>query len=237
MIAPADSAFTQGSLMLPTTPSSVPFQEPITSPVCDVAALISLIAIICLLRKIIEILPSLLASLIRWKESINLFNSVKLSRDRNAITMAMVIPFCLVAADSGIYSPSFMETIGADAGFGITLGIFTLFAAFRLLLERMCRPKRRNVQIYRCACRTSYTFFIILTILLMSLWGILSVLDTSPETSRDAMLWLSGGIYIIFVLRKTQIFASSCSLFTAFLYLCALEILPVGALVASAVIL
>ena len=74
MIAPADSAFTQGSLMLPTTPSSVPFQEPIASPVCDVAALISLIAIICLLRKIIEILPSLLASLIRWKESINLFN-------------------------------------------------------------------------------------------------------------------------------------------------------------------
>ena len=237
MIAPADSAFTQGSLMLPATPSSVPFPEPVATPVYDAAVLVSLIITICLLRKIIEIFPSLLASLVRWRESINLFNSVKLSRDRNTITLAMIIPFCLVASESGIYSPSFMGTFGADARFGITLGVFILFAAFRALLERMCTPKRRNVQMYRCACRSSYTFFILLTILLMSLWGILSVLDVSYTTARDAMLWLSGAIYLIFLLRKTQIFASSYSLFTAFLYLCALEILPVGALVASAVIL
>ena len=50
-----------------------------TSPICDILTLLSLLVIICLLRRTIEIFPSLLASLIRWKESINLFNSVKLS--------------------------------------------------------------------------------------------------------------------------------------------------------------
>ena len=208
-----------------------------TSPICDILTLLSLLVIICLLRRTIEIFPSLLASLIRWKESINLFNSVKLSRDRNMIALSMIVPFCLAVTASGIYSPSYMSTMDEDTRFGITFGVFIIYIVLRTLLERICLPKRRNAQMYRCACISAYTFFILLTILLLSLWGILSVLNANPSSSKDAMLWLSGGIYLIFLLRKTQIFASSCSIFTAFLYLCALEILPTGALVASAVIL
>jgi hypothetical protein len=237
MIPPVDSAFTQGSLMLPSSPAPISEMTSAGSPVCDAATLISLLVIICILRRIIEIFPSLLASLIRWKESINLSNSVRLSRDRSLIALTMIVPFCLVVTKSGIYSPSFMETMSSDARFGIIMGVFSLYMGLRLLLERFCAPKRRNIQMYRCACRSSYTFFILLTILLLSFWGVFSVLGTDQSASKDAMLWISGGIYLIFILRKTQIFASSCSLFTAFLYLCALEILPTGALVASAVIL
>ena len=210
---------------------------PTTSPVSDVATLLSVVVIISFLRRIIEIFPSLLASLIRWKESVNLSNSVKLNRDRNTIALAMIVPFCLTVSASRIYSPSFMDSLGKDAGFGITLGIFIVYLIIRSLLERFCAPKRRNIQAYRCAKESSYTFFILLTILSMTLWGILSVFNINAEIAKDAMLWLSAVIYIIFILRKTQIFASSCSIFTAFLYLCALEILPTGALVASAVIL
>ena len=237
MIPPVDSAFTQGSLMLPSSPSAVPFSETAATPVSDAATLLSLIVIMCLLRRIVEITPSLLASLIRWKESVNLSNSVKLSRDRHMIALAMVVPFCLVISKSGIYSPAFLESIGEDAGFGITLGIFALFLAVRKLLERVCAPKRRNMQMYRCACSSSYTFFILLTILLLTFWGIFSISGMDFNSSKDAILWLSSAIYLIYLLRKTQIFASSCSIFTAFLYLYALEILPTGALVASAVIL
>ena len=207
------------------------------SPISDIFTLLSLLAVICLLRRIIEIFPSLLASLIRWKESVNLFNSVKLSRDRNMIAISMVIPFTLIISASRIYSPAFLDPMSDDARFGITTGIFILYFGIRLLLERFCAPKRRNIQMYRCACRSAYTFFILLTILLLSLWGILSVTGADTAASQNAMLWLSGSIYLIFILRKTQFFASSCSIFTAFLYLCALEILPTGALVASAVIL
>ena len=207
-----------------------------TSPICDILTLLSLLVIICLLRRTIEIFPSLLASLIRWKESINLFNSVKLSRDRNMIALSMIVPFCLVVTASGIYSPSYMSTMDEDTRFGITFGVFIIYIVLRTLLERICLPKRRNAHMYRCACISAYTFFILLTILLLSLWGILSVFNANPSSSKDAMLWLSGGIYLIFLLRKTQIFASSCSIFTAFLYLCALEILPTGVLIASAVI-
>ena len=210
---------------------------PTISPVSDIMTLVSVVVIICFLRKIIEIFPSLLASLIRWKESVNLSNSVKLNRDRNTIALTMIVPFCLVVSASRIYSPSFMDALGEDARFGITLGVFITFLIIRRLLEKSCTPKRRNIQTYKCAKESSYTFFILLTILSLTLWGILSTLNTDAEIAKDAMLWLSAVIYLIYILRKTQIFTSSCSIFTAFLYLCALEILPTGALVASAVIL
>ena len=70
------------------------------SPICDISVLLSLLVIICMLRRILEIFPSLLASLIRWKESVNLFNSVKLSRSINMTALSMVVPFCLAASAS-----------------------------------------------------------------------------------------------------------------------------------------
>ena len=210
---------------------------PTTSPVSDIVTLVSVVVMICFLRRIIEIFPSLVASLLRWKESVNLSNSVKLNRDRNLIALVMIVPFCLVVAASGIYNPSFMNSMSEDARFGIILGIFNVMLIVRTLLEKLCAPKRRNSQTYRFAKESSYTFFILMTILMLILWGILSILKIDGQTAKDAMLWLSAIIYLIFLLRKTQIFTSSCSIFTAFLYLCALEILPTGALVASAVIL
>ncbi len=50
------------------------------------------------------------------------------------------------------------------------------------------------------------------------------------------MLWVSAFIYALYMLRKFQIFASGFSILTCFLYLCALEIIPTGLLVASALI-
>ena len=55
-------------------------------------ALISVIMVMILLKTIVEILPSMLACLIRWKENINIEASVRLSRDRDFSTVAIVFP-------------------------------------------------------------------------------------------------------------------------------------------------
>jgi hypothetical protein len=103
-------------------------------------------------------------------------------------------------------------------------------------LEHLLRGKKINQKTYRSACKSSHTFFIILTLLLMAMGGIMSFVNVAPMDIKNAMLWVSAAIYAVFLLRKTQIFTSSCSFFSGFLYLCALEILPTGALVASALI-
>jgi hypothetical protein len=198
--------------------------------------LISFLICILPLRRFVGIFPSLMACLVRWKESINLDASVQLSRDRDIMAIAMVMPFCLTAGKFALYSPSWTGQFGADGKLGITIGAIIAYIMLRKGLEHLLRGKKINQKTYRSACKSSHTFFIILTLLLMAMGGIMSFVNVAPMDIKNAMLWVSAAIYAIFLLRKTQIFTSSCSFFSGFLYLCALEILPTGALVASALI-
>ncbi len=198
--------------------------------------LISFLICILPLRRFVGIFPSLMACLVRWKESINLDASVQLSRDRDIMAIAMVMPFCLTAGKFSLYSPSWTGQFGADGKLGITIGAIIAYIMLRKGLEHVLRGKKINQKTYRSACKSSHTFFIILTLLLMAMGGIMSFVNVAPMDIKNAMLWVSAAIYAVFLLRKTQIFTSSCNFFSGFLYLCALEILPTGALVASALI-
>ena len=200
-------------------------------------ALISLLIIITLLRRLVSIFPSLLACLIRWKESVNLEMSVKLSRDRNILAIALIIPFCLTAFHWGLYRPSFIESLSPASGLAITIGVFIAYILLRWALTSICRSKKSRKSAYSTSIAAGRTFFIILTLLLMAIGGIMSFIGASTQTIKDAMIWVSGAIYLLFILRRTQIFASSYNFFIVFLYLCALEIIPTGVLVTSAMIL
>ena len=202
----------------------------------NILTLISLLICLLLLRTFVEVFPSLMACLVRWKESVNLDASVMLSRDRDIMALAMVMPFCLTVSKYYLYSPSWTGQFRADGRLGITIGMIISYILLRKGLEYVFRSKKMNPKTYRTACKSSNTFFIILTLLLMAMGGIMSFIEADPMSIRNAMLWVSAITYALFLLRKTQIFNSSCSLFSGFLYLCALEILPTGALVASALI-
>ena len=203
----------------------------------NILALISVLICITLLKRLVAIFPSLAACILRWKESVNLEASVKLSNDRDRLALAMVVPFCLACFRFRLYDPAFLENLGENLQLCIVLGVFISYFLLRTIMSAMVRPRKMNSKLFKTAEKASFTFFIILTLLLLTIGGILSFIGVDIETIRGAMLWISAGIYAISLLRKTQIFASGCSIFTAFLYLCALEIFPTGALVASALIL
>jgi hypothetical protein len=125
---------------------------------------------------------------------------------------------------------------GVNGRLGITIGIIIAYILLRKGLEHVFRSRKISPKTYKTACKSSHTFFIILTLVLLTIVGVMSFLDADPMTIKSAMLWVSAITYMLFLLRKVQIFNSSCSFFSGFLYLCALEILPTGALVASALI-
>jgi len=137
----------------------------------------------------------------------------------------------------GIYSPAFMEGINETFSLLIIIGIFGAYFALRRAMIRIMRPKKMNPKTYKAAICCAYTFFIILTLTLFFVGGIMALLKTDPIVTRTAIIWLSAIIYGIYIFRKTQIFTSSCSIFRGFLYLCGLEIFPTGVLVTSALIL
>lgn len=202
----------------------------------DILALISILIMIMLLKRLINIFPSLVACTIRWKESLNLEASVKHSLDRDMLAAAMIIPFCLVVERFRLYDPSFMEGMNDNIHLILTTGVFLVYFFIRTFMSKVMRPHKMNPKTYKAASSASFTFFIILTLVLLSVGAVMNFLNVDPSLIKNAMLWISGGIYLIFLLRKFQIFLSGSTFFTAFLYLCGLEIFPTGILMVSAII-
>ena len=198
--------------------------------------LFSFLIVLLLLRRLVNILPSLLACLMRGKESLNLEASVKLSRDRDALALAMIIPFCLTAFHYHLYMPGFLEGMTPEAVLGIYFGVFCIYIGLRLMMTWLFRPQKLPKKTYIAADKASHSFFIIYTLLLLAAGATLGILNVPEADVRNVMLWISAAIYTLFLLRKTQIFSTSCSVFAGFLYLCALEMIPTGILVVSAII-
>ena len=202
----------------------------------NILALISILIVIIFLGRIVNLFPSLMACVIRWKESVNLEASIKHSLDRDMLALAMILPFCLTADRFGLYTPKFMSNLAPGLHLAVTIGVFIAFILIRTLLTKMLRSHKIPAKTYKTAEKAAFTFFIILTFILLAMGGVMTFLDSDESIITSAMLCVSAFIYLLFLIRKTQIFASGCSFFTAFLYLCALEFFPTGALVASAII-
>ena len=203
----------------------------------DILTSISVLTAMFLLRSIVSIFPSLAACMARSKECFNLESSVKLSRDRDMLAWAMILPFCLVTYSFDLFGTGFMNGWNEDIRLAVIVGMFALYILFRDIVFRLFRPQRIPKKTYMTAGNAAHTFFVILTLALLSAGGIMTVTNADEQVTTTAMLWISAAIYLVFIFRKLEIFTSSCSLFTAFLYLCALEIIPTGTLVISAIIL
>ncbi len=202
----------------------------------NILAIISTFIVIIFLKRLVNIFPSLMACTTRWKESVNLEASVKYSFDRDIVALAMILPFCLAVGRFRLYDPAFMGDFNESIRVGITTGVFLIYLLIRRLAYMMLNSSKIGKKTYVTADKSSYTFFILLTLLLLLAGGVLSFLHMEAEIIRIVMLWISAFMYGLSLLRKTQIFVSKCSIFAGILYLCALEIIPSGLLIASALI-
>lgn len=202
----------------------------------DAFAIFSLIVVLLLLKRLVNVYPSMVACLWRGKECFNLESSVKLALDRDMVALAMIVPFCLLAYRFHLYSPAFLDHFSGNALLGMYFAVFAAYVLIRIVVSYLFHPQRLPAKTSTAAAKVSFTFFIILTLLLLASCGIMDVLNVEDSVIKSAMLWISGAIYLLFLLRKTQIFASSCSVFAAFLYLCALEMIPTGILIVSAIV-
>lgn len=202
----------------------------------DALALISVLAFMMLLKTFVSVFPSILAAAIRWKESINIESSVRLSRDRDFTAIAMIIPFCLAVYRFRLYNPDFIAKLPDNARLWAVIGMVVTYFLIRKGASMLIHPRKTAKKTITAAEKSANTFFILLTLAILSIGSLCLFFGATPGAIRVTCLWLSALIYGLYLLRKLQIFTSSCSLFVAFLYLCALEILPTGILVVSDII-
>ena len=205
--------------------------------VTDILSFISILSAMLVLRSLVSIFPSLVACLVRAKECFNLEASVKLSRSRDILASVMILPFCLIVNRFDVIGTGVSAGLSEGLRIAMTIGVFIVYFIFRIATYRLFRPQRLPKKTYQTAGKAAHTFFAILTLLLLTVAGIMTVAGTDETAIKNAILWISAGIYALFLIRTFQFFTSNCSVFAAFLYLCALEIIPTGTLVVSAIIL
>ena len=202
----------------------------------EAISIISLLLVITMLRKIVNILPQVFKCALRSKESTNLDSDVKSSLDRDITAAVFIIPFCLTISRYDIINFRFMEGMSQELCLGITAAVFVSYTLFRIFTSKLFQPRRHRLS-PRVKDRSERTFFIMISICTLACSWIMNIMNAEPETIRNTIIWISAAIYLLYLVRKFQIFSSYCSVFTSFLYLCALEIIPTGTLVVTVVII
>ncbi|MGN1046500.1 MAG: hypothetical protein ACI4QG_05325 [Candidatus Cryptobacteroides sp.] len=237
--SPVDSAFVGGTKGL--CPSAT-VQDPSSgecSCIClvDILSVASVLLCVLFLKRLYCAFPYMTSCLVRWREAFALEYSVSISRDRNLFFVLMVIPMAILLDRYDIYSPDFLGFIPEDfrvLGTAACLAVFLLLRVFLLNVSRM-RKTPRNA--YSAAGGLFRTFFCLATLTVVLISGVLGRIGVDDGIVRTVILCCLSVFWTLLLLRKGQIFAHNCTIFSTILYLCSLEIVPTGLMVASAMLL
>ena len=238
-ILPGSEAFPGSLLLAPTRPAEETARELAQwsdSPVNCLLIIAFTILTMLYLRRLVSILPSLFAGMTRWRAILAQEASIRLSRDRTAFALVMVVPFCLVVSRFDLYPVRYPALPDPGIKTCMTVGIFALYALLRGFLIRVAEPRRINRDLYRIANYSGYSFFILMTLFAVLTAGFCLVLGINDLAAKKILYCEIAAFFSLFLVRKTQIMSNACNQLTAFLYLCGLEIFPAILLVVSAII-
>ena len=228
--------FQWGQLLLPDTPPPPVEAVEGSSWIAPMLVAVSVLLFLLSLRSFLNVLPYLSDSVLRARGSAALEGSVKVSRDRNQIAAVFLIPAILLVYRYRLFDIEWFHTLSEDFRLLAIAGVMVLYLLLRFLLSRWLRPRRRYDD-FVLSYRAGYTFFILLMMLALVTVGVLAILGSSDLTVKTFLLVETGVIFFLYLLRRGQILSLSCNPLTTFLYLCALELLPLALLVVPAMIL
>ena len=202
----------------------------------SILVLVFVVLMILLLPTFMQLVPYIADSFLRARGSSALENSVRVSRDRNMVALVMLLPALLLIFRYRLYNPDFLAWKDGDVRLWLIAASFQCFFILRIIMYLLLKPRRRY-EAYQTAHHASYTFFILMALLMLFTAGAMFLFKAPDQLIRTVLYVECGIIYFIFLIRRSQILAVSCNQFRTFLYLCARELFPTAALIVSAVLL
>ena len=240
VILPAEQAFRSGTLEMPDRLSGDLVDQALAwsdHPVNTALIVTATLLMFVTLRIFLGIAPKLLDSLTRWKACINIDASVQLKSDRNTLGVISTLPLALIADRYGFLSAGILERIPDAWSSPVTLGIIIIWLIFRYLGFYFCSLRAPRPETFRTAHKSFFNYWILAALLLTLTAGVISFTTIPDTVCRTILLYELLVMYLIALLRKSQILLSYCGPLTTFLYLCALEFIPTGALIAGCILL
>lgn len=231
-----ETPFKSGELLMEQTPSQPETLVGGTPLLPSILVTAFVILALLELRNFLHVAPFLWDSVFRARGSVALENNVRVARERNQLTLILMIPAILFIYRYRLYDARFVQRLTDDWRLVAVAGVFLGYLLLRTVMYLFLKPRRRADN-FRVAHRAGYTFFILLMLLAIAGVTILYFFRANDFIIKSFLYILSGIAYLVFLIRKTQILSISCNPLLTFLYLCGLEILPTGALIATAVLL
>ena len=232
-----EDLFRSGTLEMSATPLDamavdLPWGEVLTN---QVLAVIAVALLLVALPDFFRLLPDLLFSFDRSRGAAALEHSVSQARTRNLIALSCILPFCLAVDRYALWRPDFLTAVPAAWTAPAILGAAIVFLLFRELMYLLLRPRRLAGEEADTLHHAPYNYFILLTILVLATAGLLSLAGCGDAVVPRVLLWETAIVWLFAILRSGQFLAGHCNVFSTFLYLCGLEIVPVALVVAVVV--
>ncbi len=227
--------------MLPTS-APLPLEvQPqwIDYPLNWIGVSVSAVLFIISLKMFVELLPYLWGGMWWEKMILNLEASVSKTRDRNRLFSVCILPFCLLVSKYHFFTPRFMAPLGEGLS---VLGVVGAVAAFFLLrwlisIIISSQDPKMSSERAKVSSRSIMNFWIMGCVGCGIVAIPLSSLGVNTLTIRHILIVIGIFIYLLFLVRRTQILLNFCNHLKAFLYLCALELIPLAAMVATGLFL
>lgn len=228
-----------GQLQMGTEPPVAAKVEQVWSlyPFNRIAIVVAMVVVIVGLRDTLFILPNVSKCYSRWRWNLTMEHSMQLVRARDISALTLLLPFALLCAryapiDYSLILPSTRAWDGA-IGVGIVLSLLLI----RWALYGLCLVRGRDYSMLRVAHRADFNYFILLSIVMLLTQGVL-LLARAPQMLTTGILGCEIALaYLILLAHKSQILSQSYSALKVFLYLCALEFIPLGLVILLFVLL
>ena len=201
-----------------------------------VATGLAFLAFLPVLPQFVNLFPKLLSGLFRTATCIRIEDSKKVQRSRDLVFWLSLPALVTLVWKCGMYSPGWMAGLDAPLNLAAVTGVIAGYGLLRTALSHIMPFRRFSAKGREAAVGCPRNFWLLLVSVLFPSAVTIGLFDIPDDTARIINLCLTGVSYLLFLVRRFQIFASDSNYLTAILYLCALEILPTALLVTSAVV-
>ena len=201
-----------------------------------IATGVAMLMFLPVLPQFVNMYPKLWTGMFRTATCIRIEDSKKVQRSRDLLFWLGLPALITLVWKSGLYSPGWMTGLNAPLSLAAVAGVITGYGLLRASLSHILPFRRFSSKVHETAVGCPKNFWLLLVSVLFISAVTLGFCKLPDNTAHIITLCLTGALYLLFLIRRFQIFAYDSNYLTAILYLCALEILPTALLVTSAVV-
>ena len=222
MVLLQDTTFVFGQLMMPR--EYLPAAEAAwgDAPLAQALVLAAVVGVVASLRDLYRVAPALLRSLMGRKGCEEAEYNMQTSRTRTWAASVFMLPLALLAD----------RYLAPQSNLPVTMALIAGFLLLRLLIYGMIRYRILGGESFRYAYTCYFTYSLVATAVSLVAVGVMQIAGADDDMVRTVIISVLSAFYFLFLIRKWHFLQNSYRPFTTFLYLCALEFLPLGILAA-----